>query len=220
MTDYRRFAIYFTAPGSLLAERGATWLGWDIAQGAPSTQPDGLADVTKTPRKYGFHGTLKPPFVLADGFAAEDLAQSARRLAQGLNRFHVPGLKVSRLGRFLALTTDDTEDLRGLASACVTELDQFRAPPSDAELARRRARPLSPAQDALLERWGYPFVMEEFRFHMTLTGRMADTDFADVTARAEEHFSAPPDPQPIDAITLCGERQDGNFEAIEAMPLR
>ena len=59
-----------------------------------------------------------------------------------------------------------------LAAVCVSELDRFRTPPSTAELVRRRRAGLTPAQDVLLGRWGYPYVMQEFRFHMTLTARL------------------------------------------------
>jgi len=41
-----------------------------------------------------------------------------------------------------------------------------------AELPCRRQAVLSPAQDALLVRWGYPYVMEYFRFHCSLTGSL------------------------------------------------
>ena len=37
---------------------------------------------------------------------------------------------------------------------------------------------LTPAQEALLMRWGSPYVMDEFRFHMTLTGRLAKARMA------------------------------------------
>ncbi|MEM1374099.1 MAG: DUF1045 domain-containing protein [Pseudomonadota bacterium] len=219
MTGFQRFAVYFTAPGSELAKRGATWLGWDIATGKPVPQPRILEEATQTPRRYGFHGTLKPPFVLADGYSAHDLARETRALARTLTPFEVPALNVSTLGSFLALTTDDTADLRQLASACVTELDQFRAPPSESELARRRARPLSLAQDALLRRWGYPYVGEEFRFHMTLTGRLKEDERQTLMDRAQIHFSGLTGPQPIVAITLCGEKSDGRFQALEVIPL-
>lgn len=219
MTHYQRYAIYYTAPGSALAQRGAAWLGWDIATGRPEPQPSGLDTVTRAPYKYGFHGTLKPPFALAEGYGAEELARDASDLARGFKPFEVPSLRVSRLGSFLALKTEDTDDLRRLAAECVTALDRFRAPPSEAELARRRARPLSPAQDALLEQWGYPFVLEEFRFHMTLTGPIQATDVPDIGARADAHFSLDRTSQVVDAITLCGERPDGRFEAIKALKL-
>jgi hypothetical protein len=36
------------------------------------------------------------------------------------------------------------------------------------------AAPLSERQRALLIEWGYPYVFDEFRFHMTLSSSLAD----------------------------------------------
>lgn len=52
--------------------------------------------------------------------------------------------------------------------------DPFRAPLSGADRQRRLAAPLSARQVAALDRWGYPYVFEDFRFHMTLTGPLPD----------------------------------------------
>ena len=48
----------------------------------------------------------------------------------------------------------------------------FARPPGAAELERRRKAGLSAAQEKMLLRWGYPYVLDEFRFHLTLTGRL------------------------------------------------
>jgi hypothetical protein len=85
----------------------------------------------------------------------------------------IPSLEVRRLGGFIAVVpTEPSAALADLAAATVAALDPFRAPPSEAELARRRKARLSDRQEALLMKWGYPYVMEEFRFHLTLTGRL------------------------------------------------
>ena len=68
--------------------------------------------------------------------------------------------------------TEPSAALQALADACVEQLDRFRAPPSDAELARRRRASLTPRQDAMLVRWGYPYVFDTWFFHMTLTRRL------------------------------------------------
>ena len=54
------------------------------------------------------------------------------------------------------------------------EFDEFRRPADEAELARRRAADLTQRQEDLLLRWGYPYVLEQGRFHLTLTGRVQD----------------------------------------------
>ena len=94
------------APEGTLAEFGACWLGWDIARGCAVRQVDspGLNEVTETPRKYGFHGTLKPPFRLADGASAEDLHGALSDLAFTVPPARCDGLELTVLGSFLALT--------------------------------------------------------------------------------------------------------------------
>lgn len=220
--SYSRFAIYYVPPEGPLAAFGASWLGWDIARGCAADQPDvpGLDDITMTPRKYGFHGTLKPPFRLTDGVGIAELERAARDLAASLAPVRLEGLDLTALGRFLALTpTGDVDALRQLAAACVRDLDRFRAAPSEAELARRRAANLTARQDALLAEWGYPYVMEEFRFHLTLSGRLPDKTIPEWSETVRAHMPPLPSPYLIDQIALCGERDDGRFELVHRLTL-
>jgi putative phosphonate metabolism protein len=207
-----RYAVYFTPePGSALAEFGARWLGWDIEAGTPVVQPaiasidpERLRTITAEPRRYGFHGTLKPPFVLADGTSETDLSAAVASLAAQVSAFAAPRLRLMRIAGFWALTVSEPcPPLDGLAKRCVRELDRFRAAPAAAELERRRRAGLSSRQETLLQRWGYPYVMEEFRFHMTLTGRLDGTESAAVGA-ALAPLVAPlcQASLPIDAIGL------------------
>lgn len=185
-----RYAVYL-APraASALHRFGASWLGWDAESAAPAerrvvSEGDGpaidLDAITAAPRRYGFHGTLKPPFRLAEGYGEQDLLDAVAGLAATLPPVSLNGLHLRQLGSFLALIPDPDDPgvagLRALAAACVTGLDRFRAPPSAEELERRRAKGLTPAQEVLLERWGYPYVLDEFRYHMTLTGPVRDPD--------------------------------------------
>jgi putative phosphonate metabolism protein len=220
--SYSRFAVYFIAPEGPLADFGAAWLGWDVVRGAEVPQPDvpGLDDITMTPRKYGFHGTLKPPFRLAEGCSLSALEQATADLAAGLAPGHCDGLELTALGRFLALTPrGDIAGLRRVAEACVRDLDSFRAPAPEAELERRRKAGLSPRQEALLLDWGYPYVMEEFRFHMTLSGRLPQGDIARWSERVQAHMPDLPAPFALDQIALCGERADGRFELLHRYAL-
>jgi hypothetical protein len=186
-------------------------------------QPDipGIAQITETQRKYGFHSTLKPPFRLAPGRDAEGLHEALVALAARCAPARADGLALTPLGRFLALTaTGDNGDIARVAAACVADLDAFRAPPTADELARRRKAKLNPRQDGLLLRWGYPYVMDEFRFHMTLTGRLSKPDMA--AARQALEVRLPPLPAPfvLDTVALVGERAaDGRFELIRRYPL-
>lgn len=220
--SYARFAIYYLPPEGALADFGAGWLGWDCVAGRDSIPPHvpGLDDVTMTPRKYGFHGTLKPPFRLADGTDAAGLRQAVAQMAQVCPAAQSDALTLTALGRFLALTpVGDTSGIARVAATCVEALDAFRAPPGEAELERRRKARLSDRQEALLQRWGYPYVMEEFRFHMTLTGRLSVEEIDHWSDIARAHLPPLPSPFVMDEVALAGERQDGRFELIQRYAL-
>ena len=176
-----RYAVYFApSADSALWREAQDWLGRDCASGAPLLQPalDGwsaaeISAVTRSPRHYGFHGTLKAPFRLAPGTTLATLRERLGAFAAGETAFHAPPLKVSAIGAFIALTfSAPAPEMQALAAAAVQALDDLRAPLSEAEIARRLQSGLTPRQEALLRRWGYPYVLEEFRFHMTLTGRI------------------------------------------------
>lgn len=168
-----RYAIYFApAAGSDLAQFGDRWLDQPALAGFDTQR---LRSLTEAPRHYGFHGTLKPPFHLADGCDAAQLRRALAGFAARQARFDIGALRLRAIGEFLALVPDvDTAGLSTLANACVEEFDAYRAPPEAAELAKRHANGLTPRQAELLARWGYPYVMDEFRFHLTLTGPIAD----------------------------------------------
>ncbi|MEM7269380.1 MAG: DUF1045 domain-containing protein [Pseudomonadota bacterium] len=221
--SYNRYGVYYAPPsGSPLAEFGDSWLGWDAEAGENVAHLDAPVDVhaiTTTPRKYGFHGTLKPPFRLTGDPAA--LFSALEDLAASQAPFQTPPLRLSRIGPFLALTlSGPSSDLAKLAAACVEALDPFRAQPTEAELAKRRAAGLTDAQDALLLRWGYPYVMEEFRFHLTLTGALDDTT-AEAALDALTPLTEPHCQNPLDVreLTLFGEAEDGRFHIVRRFPL-
>jgi hypothetical protein len=82
-------------------------------------------------------------------------------------------MRVAALGSFMALVHGiPPEALLALAAACVKALDDLRAPLLDTELAHRSATPLDARETELLACYGYPYVMERFRLHMTLTGHI------------------------------------------------
>ncbi|MFD1508034.1 DUF1045 domain-containing protein [Lacimonas salitolerans] len=216
--SFTRFAIYFLPGQAALAGFGAAWLGWDVQAAQPVPQPEvpDLESITATPAKYGFHGTLKPPFRLADGQDQAALEQAAADLAATIAPAQADGLELTRLGGFLALVpVGDTAGIARVAAACVEGLDRFRAPATLDELARRRKSGLSPEQDALLTRWGYPYVMEQFRFHLTLTGPLPKGQADHWLATAQAHLPPLPPPFVMDAVALVGERADGRFELIQ-----
>jgi len=227
MARYQRYGVYFLPPDGDLADFGAQWLGWDIARGVARDHPgiEGLGkpirQLTRKPRRYGFHATLKPPFHLAGDMSPDALDAAIAGLCAGLKPVMLKALKPARIGGFVALVPQgETGALDALAAELVRGLDGFRAPPSAMELAKRRLRGLSPAQEANLMAWGYPHVMEEFRFHMTLTGSVGDDQAARVQAALEPVFAdLLPAPFPIDAISLVGEDTDKCFHLIHRYAL-
>lgn len=176
MNPDARVAVYYAPqPDDPLFAEAAAWLGRDPESGAPVPQPDiaNIEEVTAEPRLYGFHATLKPPMRLAEGRQWFDVIELAKELADSTAPFALPRLAVSDVFGFLALReTLPCPPLQALADACVERLDPLRAPPSQAELARRRRANLTPRQDEMLVRWGYPYVFDTWFFHMTLTRRL------------------------------------------------
>ena len=220
--SYTRFALYAVPDSEELADFGARWLGWDIRSGAAVDQfaVAGLDDVTVTPRKYGFHGTIKPPFRLGAATGVDALQQAVAALAADVAPVATDGLRLATLGKFLALVPGgDTAPLGALAARCVRDLDHFRAPPTAAELERRRAVGLTARQEEHLAAWGYPYVMEDFRFHMTLTGQLTPEELQFWRETASRRLPAEPVPFTVDRLALVGERQDGRFETIHTYAL-
>ena len=228
MRAMKRYAIYFAPPVGALAETAAAWLGWDAEVGCPMPQPEfpdlprPLAELTAEPRKYGFHATLKAPFRLAEGRTSEALTEAVEMLAADLAPVEMDGLALAQMaGRFLALRPEgDDAPLKALAARIVTELDTFRAPLSAQDLIRRNADTLGPRHRALLEQFGYPYVLEEFRFHMTLSSGLPPELLDRLEAVARRTFDPLlPRPFRIDQICLFGEGEDGRFHLLHRYAL-
>ena len=228
MQGFRRYAVYYLPEPGALADELAGWLGWDVATGQNAPHPVcdwDLPALTATPRKYGAHGTIKPPFRLAKGQTERGLHDALGALCASIEPVVLDGLKVARLGGFLALVPKgDTNALALLAAAAVSGLDDFRAPQTEAELIKRRAAGLSLRQDELLERWGYPYVMDEFRFHITLTGKVSEMLGDARTDSLRKSMKARfkpllPKPFRIESLCLVGEDDAGMFRLIHRYPL-
>jgi hypothetical protein len=221
---FSRYAVFYTPEGAL-AEAGAAWLGWDIAAGRSVVQTTlddiDLQKLTMRPRKYGLHGTLKPPFVLSEASNAGVLRHAVQTLAAAFEPVTLDGFELGMLGPSLALKPrGDQTALARLAQSVVTQLDAFRAPPSEAELAQRRQARLTPNQEQHLRDWGYPYVMDQFRFHITLTGRLQHAHEAAIAAAADTHFGSHLiEPLSINSLTLVGQGTDGMFYEIQRFRL-
>jgi putative phosphonate metabolism protein len=178
MASFPRYAIYYAAArGSALDRFGAGHLGYDAWSGDDLPFPAGLPaywrELTQDPRKYGFHATLKAPFTLAPDQSEAGLIAACADFARKLRPIPVIVPEVNSISGFIAVVpSQPSDELTQLAADCVRAFDAFRAPLTATDRARRRPDTLTECQRAYLDRWGYPYVMEEFRFHMTLSGRV------------------------------------------------
>jgi hypothetical protein len=224
MDQITRYAVYYTPRDGAFARLAAEWLGWDPFTGKVLPQPvlPGIGDphaITNEPRRYGFHGTLRAPFRLAEGVTEKVLGDLVAELASRLATVECRGLRLETLHGFLAFTPIGCEAaLLSVGAAVVEATDHLRAALTEAEIARRRPEQLSTRQRALLHRWGYPHLMEEFRFHLTLTDRLQDPRPA--FAALDAHF-APVLPSPflIEDLCLFGETSSGRFRLLHRYAL-
>jgi putative phosphonate metabolism protein len=193
-----RYALYFVpAPGSDLDRFGAGHLGYDAFGGHELPFPDGIMqavpdwrDLTQDPRKYGFHATLKAPFALASGKTEADLIAACEAFAATARPIPVITPVVNPISGFIAVVPPEhPAELDRLAADCVRDFDSFRAPLSAEDRARRNPSALTAAQVDHLDRWGYPYVMDDFRFHMTLTGRVPAERRGEIVALLRERFA-------------------------------
>jgi putative phosphonate metabolism protein len=206
-----RYAIYFVpAAETSLYRTGAALLGYDVYSGKRLPFPGGLAlgdddwcALTREPRVYGFHATLKAPFRLAPGRTAEELAAQLHTFTAAREPVAIMPA-VSTIGSFAALIpAEPSPALDRLAADCVRAFDEFRAPLDDGERRKRLASPLSARHRENLENWGYPYVFEDFRFHMTLTGKIAQTSQEAVLAGLRRSFDAAEGrPLAVDRVAL------------------
>lgn len=211
----QRFAIYYLPPPGPLARFGAEWLGWDPVTGTRLAKPLAQDALVAKARKYGLHGTLKAPFHLLG--TQQELETAVADLSNRLRPAWTGPLKLTRIGRFLALVpTGDMSALNDLAAHTVSFLEPFRAPLTEADVARRNPDALTPHQRDLLMKWGYPYVMDEFRFHITLT------DACDLEPEALMPQIAPALPTEfgITEICLMGEDERGMFHLLRRYPLQ
>lgn len=216
---FERYAVFYTFDGPL-AEAGAAWLGWDIARAEFVAQDDvaplNLAAITERARKYGFHATIMAPFYRADTTDEQELIDGFDQLCATTAPVRATGLHVCQLGRLFALIPSGNDSaIKGLADDVVRYLDPFRAPLTPEDLKRRQSSRLTARQQENLINWGYPHVMEDFRFHVTLTSPLNTREQEPVEQAAKAHFEPHlPSPFEITHLTLVGADSDGMFREI------
>ena len=226
--DIPRYAIYFAPEAtSPLWRFGSTVIGYDAASGADvpfakwiKDVPD-WATITAEPRHYGFHAPLKAPFHLVTSIRERDLTDRLGALARRHRAFGLGALEVRLLDHFAALVLpSQPAALAALAADCVQSIDEYRAPLTHQDLQRRLAAPLTQRQRSLLDRWGYPYVFDEFRFHLTLTGRLSSDPAPKITELLRRAYFPIEDTETFSAITLFRqENRSARFRIIKRFAL-
>ncbi|MBZ9918430.1 MULTISPECIES: DUF1045 domain-containing protein [unclassified Mesorhizobium] len=214
-----RYAIYFTPQqDEKLARIAANWLGRDPF-GAATRPVEAVGDLsaaevafhTASARRYGFHATLKAPFRLAANETEASLRAALDAFAEATPVVMIPRLVVSQIDGFFALVPEaPLPPLSRFADDVVRDFDRFRAPLTEAEIERRSPDSLKPGEFRNLCQWGYPYVFESFRFHMTLSGRAGPQESPRLRLAIEGLFAEVlRQPVPVDALTLFIEPEPG-----------
>jgi putative phosphonate metabolism protein len=225
-----RYAVFYVPPlNHPLKQLADAWLGRDpdrdervslpVVEGV---SPERLQEITALPRHDGFHATLKAPFALVEGAEAVGLLGDVEAFAAGRRPFRVR-LKVGDLEGSVALVlAEPSPAMEALAAACVEEFDRFRAPTSAEELARRWPETLDEREREHLQRWGYPYVLDRFRFHMTLTGPLEEPERGRVKAILEHALRpALAQPVPVTELALCTQTHHvAPFRVVARFPMR
>ena len=227
-----RYAVYFVpAASSDLYGFGSSILGYDCYTGEDLPFPDELAhdcdtwrQLTEEPRCYGFHATLKAPFRLTPSLTEAELVAAFRDFAAPARPIARFAPEVHLLGAFTAIVPRaPCAALVDLANRCTTAFDVFRAPMPAEERARRMTAGLSERQLRHLDRWGYPYVFDDFRFHMTLTGKVPAECRDAALAMLRKSFAARCGEKRVAVDRLGLFKQDdarGRFRVLCADPLR
>jgi putative phosphonate metabolism protein len=215
-----RYAVYFApAVDSPWWRFGTGWLGWDEKHGQALAQP-GLSGfgaeqfhvLTGEPRRYGFHATLKAPFRLREGVDETLLRHRFEALARELRALPLGALQPGMLDDFVALQPQPRQPaVAALAAKCVLVLDDLRAPLTNDEILRRHPERLPLQARELLQRFGYPWVLGLFRFHMTLSGPVDPATgelLVERAARAVDALNAQHPPM-LDRLCLFREDHPG-----------
>ena len=228
-----RYALYLAPPpDSDLWRFGCNVIGRDAKTGASCDgfalegyPPNSWRSMTNDPRRYGFHATLKAPFLLRLDLDVADLFDRVAELARKSSPFDAGELGVGVVagdeGRaFVALKPQGAlKELRSFEASVVRGLDQLRAPFVE-DRERRGWGRLTPRQAYYLDAWGYPYVLDEFNPHFTLTNAIADADHVARLLDWEFGLRVASHALRIDALTLFGQSEPGGeFRILRRFPL-
>jgi len=215
-----RYAIYFCpAPASALASLGRDWLSTEMTPtGIPGIPLSRWNALLSDVRRYGWHATLRSPFTLSPDHDLSDLRRAIRTVASA----HAPinlTLRCTRLAGFLALRpVGDCRAVHALANACVEAVEPLRLHLAENDF-QRRASGLDAIETHFLGRYGYPYVFERYRFHMTLSAPASVEEERALQRWLSIRASMLPAAR-LDALTLCVETSPGAaFQPVERILL-
>jgi Protein of unknown function (DUF1045) len=163
----------------------------------------------RKPAGYGWHATLVAPFHLRADRTHEEFSERLRTVAAHQRAFELE-VRAGLLSGFAAIlpAPTSTAQIDGLASTVVTQFDEFRAPLTLNEYKRRRTSIRDPREIQHLERWGFPYVFDRYRFHMTLTDRLTALEAKSVLTWWNEIVDRL-GPLPIADLSWCIQPQPG-----------
>jgi hypothetical protein len=189
------------------------WLGTSSRNIAGISTAE-MEKLLQAPNHYGFHATIKPPFRLKNGYTVNDVEKELATFTKELQPIFLPRLEIARIDNFFCLRpVSESTAINNLAAEVVRRFDYLRQPAEEKELARRRSVGLSDRQENLLLKWGYPYVLDEFRFHLTLTGnieneRQAEPLRCELSNRFDQGIQ---EPVSFDALSLYVQQGNSAF---------
>ena len=236
MTNYKRVAIYFLPKkNSSLENFGKNLLGRDINKkkkisltrrqkyfiNRGFTYFDELKDYCEEPAKYGFHATLKAPFRLKRNVKTKNFYDVISHIAAQHSRFKIKGLKIVYSKKFTFITSRKPNKLLiNLENDLVKHLDTFRAELNKTEIKKRIPDSLTFKQNKYLKEWGYPFVFDQFKFHMTLMNQNNNKLSNKQKLELEKLiYKISNNVIEFNEISLLGENKNGHFEEIKRFKL-
>ena len=223
--NYKRYAIYYVpSENSELDLFGKCWLGWDPYKGVETTKSDlsklpsfkKFSSLVLTPKQYGFHGTIKAPFRLKNEYTYNDLENKVREISKQIHSFYFDQLIIKKLGNFIGLIPTNNLKINAVSNKFVEELDYLRDELSESEIKKRKPHKLTSNQKQMLFKWGYPYVFDEFKFHLTLTSKLNVVEIDDVL-RSLQNILKQVNLNKISFNNICifGQKSDEKFYFVQ-----
>src|SRR5471032_2375452 len=208
-----RYAIYFCpSSDSALGRLGRDWLASSTdAPELPGISAERRNALLVKVRRYGWHATIRAPFTPMGNVTYADVRRAITSVAHARASFELP-LHIHRLAGFLALRPCiDGIAPRQLAATCLKSLLPLCAPLSN-EVLDRRSVVLDADEVTLLQDYGYPYVLDRYRFHLTLSAPATESEEHAMRQWLAPRVAELPSMQ-VDALSICREvTPDDAFE--------